>query len=255
MKYLDLNADVAEGFGAYESFEAEGLYDIITSANIACGFHAGDPMIMKRTVNLCLQKKIAIGAHPGYRDLVGFGRRPLQITPEEAVTDVLYQIGALSAFTQVSGAQLQHVKPHGALYNQVMADETMAKALIEATKNYSNKLAWMTLANSPFAKCCQALKIPFVQEVFADRAYDDNGQLVNRKLQGAVIHDSEEALDHVKRMVLYGEVKTLSGKKLAIQADSVCVHGDHPESLKFAEKLRQSLENEGIRFKSFGMAE
>ncbi len=247
---IDLNADVSEGFGAYASFESEKLYDFITSANIACGFHAGDPILMKNTLLKCQAKGIQMGAHPGYRDLVGFGRRALQLSDDEAVGDLLYQVGALTLMGKSLSAHVNYVKLHGAWYNSAMQGHN-ALAMIEALAKAAPQLGWLALSSSPFAKVCEERSIPVFHEVFADRAYQDNGALVSRNQSGAVIHDSYRAIEHVKRMVIDGKVKTISGNLMPIQVDSICIHGDNPSAVLFAEQLRGALENEGVVFSAF----
>lgn len=249
--FLDLNADVSEGFGPYQSFERPELYDIITSANIACGFHAGDGVLMQKTIDICLQKHVAMGAHPGYRDLIGFGRRQLEMTPQELRGDLLYQVGALWALAKASGGTVPYVKLHGAWYNQAMSNADHATVIIKALKDFQPAMAWLALANSPFMAICRQEGLPVYSEVFADRAYTDDGALANRKLPGAVIHNVDESLEHVKRMVFDGKVKTISGKLIPISVDSICLHGDNPQALAFAQRLRTTLENSGVRFQSF----
>lgn len=248
---VDLNADVSEGFGVYPALESPDLYQYLTSANIACGFHAGDAASMTTTVGRCGTLNVQIGAHPGYRDLYGFGRRPLEITLADAVGDLLYQVGALQLIAKSQGQRVQYVKLHGAWYNSAMQG-THCEALIRALKTAAPDLAWLALAASPFSETCKRLGIPVYQEVFADRAYNDDGSLVSRSLPGAVLGDAGAAIDHVKRMVLEGRVKTITGQLIPIQADSICLHGDHPHAVQFAEKLRYALENEGVRFEPFG---
>ncbi len=248
---LDLNADVSEGFGPYQSFERPELYDVITSANIACGFHAGDGVLMQKTIEICQQKQVAMGAHPGYRDLIGFGRRALEMSPLELKGDLLYQVGALWALAKANGGTVPYVKLHGAWYNQAMSNTEHATIIVKALKAFQPDMAWLALANSPFMSVCQQEGVPVYSEVFADRAYTDDGGLANRKLPGAVIHDVEKALEHVKRMVFDGKVKTLSGNLIPIAVDSICLHGDNPQALTFAQKLRTTLENSGVRFQSF----
>lgn len=248
MKYIDLNSDVGEGFGNYKSFEDKRLYEIITSANIACGYHAGDPMIMEDTIKLCDRNKVEIGAHPGFPDLSGFGRRKLDITKEEAANLSLYQLGALHGMAKAMGKAVQHFKLHGAFYNMVMGDYEISKHIIQKIKAFDSNLIFLGLANSAFIEACKEEGVNYASEVFADRAYDKNGQLVSRKLQGAVIKDKDKALEQVKRIVLYGEVKTIDDNIIKLEADSICIHGDNEEALCFADAVRNSLTKEGIKF-------
>lgn len=248
---LDLNADVSEGFGPYQSFERPELYDIITSANIACGFHAGDTVLMQKTIDICQDKQVAMGAHPGYRDLIGFGRRALEMSTQELKGDLLYQVGALWALAKANGGKVPYVKLHGAWYNQAMSNADHAGVIIRALKDFHPDMGWLALANSPFMAVCHQEGVPVYSEVFADRAYTDDGVLANRKLPGAVIHNVDESLEHVKRMLFDGKVKTISGKLIPISVDSICIHGDNPQALAFAQRLRTTLENSGVRFQSF----
>lgn len=252
MKYIDLNSDVGEGFGKYSSFEGKELYNIITSANIACGYHAGDPMIMGETIKLCRENEVEIGAHPGFPDILGFGRRKMDITKEESASYCLYQLGALNAIAKIYGKEIQHFKLHGAFYNMVMSDFEMSKYIIEKLKIFDQDLIFLGLANSKFIEACREEGVNFASEVFADRAYDKDGQLVSRKLPGAVIKDKNKALEQVKSIVLYGEVTTIEGNIIKLNADSICIHGDNEEALSFAETVRSSLENEGVKFNALG---
>lgn len=247
---MDLNADVSEGFGVYKPFEAAGLYDVITSANVACGFHAGDPLGILRTIALCKEKGVKVGAHPGYRDLVGFGRRALALSEEEAIGDLVYQVGALQGLARYCQYQVDYVKLHGAWYNSAMTG-IHAHALVQALKGLEGSLGWLAQGGTDFFNVCKGEQVAVYAEVFADRNYMDNGALVPRTHSDALIHDPSKALDHVKRMVLDGKVKTISGHLIPIQVDSICIHGDNPSAVTFAEQLRYSLEAEGVVFKGF----
>ena len=247
---VDLNSDVSEGFGPYPSFEQSALYDLITSANIACGGHAGDPVLMQKTLKLCAQKSVQVGAHPGYRDLYGFGRRALQLTEEEAVSELLFQIGALNLLAKLVPSKVQYIKLHGAWYNSAM-EGTHARAIIEAVQQVLPELAWLALSGSPFTKLCEERGVKVYHEVFADRAYNPDGTLVNRALPGAVIHDKSFAIDQVKRMVIDSQVKAIDGTLIPIKADSICLHGDNPQVVDFASQLRVELEAQGVIFRSF----
>lgn len=248
---IDLNSDIGESFGNYKlGMDAEVL-DHVTSANIACGWHAGDPLIMEATVKLCREKKVAVGAHPGYPDLLGFGRRKLAVTPEEARTYMLYQLGALQAFAQAQDMNIQHMKMHGAFYNTVCGDPATANAVLEGIEQFDPTIYLMVLSGSYIAEEAQRRGLPVIQEVFADRGYTEQGTLVPRNEPGAFIKDPQEALDRVLQMITKGTVTTNTGKEVEITADSVCVHGDNPEAVAFTSKLRQGLEEAGIEIISF----
>lgn len=249
--YIDLNSDLGESFGAYTMGMDEEVLQYVTSANIACGWHAGDPMVMKRTVELCRQKGVAIGAHPGYPDLMGFGRRNMTVQPEEAKAYMIYQVGALQAFCDVHGLSLQHMKLHGAFYNTACATPALADAILDGLEAVNPSLAAMVLSGSYIAKEAQKRGIPVIQEVFADRGYTDEGKLVPRTEQGAFIHDSKEAVERVLMMIKEGRVLSNTGKSISIQADSVCVHGDNPQAIEFVKALREGLLQEGVILRNF----
>jgi len=238
MPHIDLNCDLGESFGAYTIGMDEKVIPFITSANVACGFHAGDPLVMQRTVALCKQSGAAVGAHPGFPDLQGFGRRQMKLTPAEAKACVQYQIGALKAFCDAAGVPLHHVKPHGALYNMAGKDRAPGAVLL-------------ALSGSEMVKAAQAIGLPVANEVFADRGYRPDGSLVPRGTPGAMIEDEDEAIDRVIRMVTEGKVTANDGTDIAIQADSVCVHGDGPKALAFVEKIGAALQAAGVELKAF----
>ena len=246
MYKIDLNSDLGESFGAYKIGSDADVIPLISSANVACGFHAGDPLVMAKTVALCKSTGTALGAHPGYPDLVGFGRRNLAASPAEVKAMVTYQIGALDAFCKAAGVKLQHVKPHGAMYNMAAKDETLAKAICQAIYEYDPQLILMGLANSQMLTQAKAMGLPAAAEVFADRAYEEDGTLVARSKPGSMIEDEEEAVARVIRMIKEGKVTAITGKDIEITADSVCVHGDGPKALAFVEKLRNAFAAEGI---------
>lgn len=225
MPHIDLNCDLGESFGAYTIGMDEKVIPFITSANVACGFHAGDPLVMQRTVALCKQSGAAVGAHPGFPDLQGFGRRQMKLTPAEAKACVQYQIGALKAFCDAAGVPLHHVKPPGAVL--------------------------LALSGSEMVKAAQAIGLPVANEVFADRGYRPDGSLVPRGTPGAMIEDEDEAIARVIRMVTEGKVTANDGTDIAIQADSVCVHGDGPKALAFVEKIGAALQAAGVELKAF----
>lgn len=250
MRYIDLNSDVGEGFGSYKPFEVKELYNIITSANVACGYHAGDPMIMEDTIKLCIENNVGVGAHPGLPDLIGFGRRNMNISKEEAANYSLYQLGALGGFSKTLGKKVSHFKLHGAFYNMVMNDYEMSRSIIKKIKAFEEDIIFLGLSNSKFIDACKQEGVRFANEVFADRAYDNNGHLVSRSKDGAVIKDKNRALEQVKRIALYGEVKTIEGDIIKLNADSICVHGDNEKALEYTYSIRNELEKEGIKFQS-----
>ncbi len=250
MLYVDLNCDLGEGFGSYSIGNDEGILELVTSANIACGYHAGDPMIMNRTVALALKNNVAIGAHPGFPDIMGFGRRYMAITPQEAKAYVMYQLGALQAFVTAHGGVIQHVKPHGALYNMAATDYMLARGIAEAIYDVNPQLIFVGLANSMMIKAAEELGLRAASEVFADRAYSKDGNLVARGISGAVIHDKDLCIRRAIEMVKNKSVTTIEGEVLTIAADTICIHGDNPTALDFVAALRETAEEQGIAFKA-----
>lgn len=246
MKSIDLNCDLGESFGAYTIGQDEAVIPLITSANIACGYHAGDALVMSKTVKLAVDAGIGIGAHPGFPDLVGFGRRKLDASPAEVKAYIQYQIGALAAFCKANGVQMHHVKPHGALYNMAGADEKLADAICEGIAGVDDKLILMGLSGSKMAASAEKKGLRFASEVFADRGYRDDGSLVPRKEPGAMVTDEDEAVRRVIQMAKEGTVRSVTGKTVQISADSVCVHGDNAHALAFVEKIRKALTENGI---------
>ena len=246
MHAIDLNSDLGESFGAYTLGMDEKLMEYITSANVACGWHAGDPLVMQKTIRAAAKNGVAVGAHPGYPDLRGFGRREIKITPEEAYTYVLYQLGALDAFARTEGVKIQHVKPHGALYNQACKDEKLAGAICRAAQAFDRELIVLAPYNSAFRTAAEAIGQPFAGEFFADRAYLPDGSLVPRSQPGAVIHDADEACRRVLQMAREGTVTCLDGTELTMRCVSVCVHGDNAEALATVKKIRGALEDDGV---------
>jgi UPF0271 protein len=240
-KRIDLNCDMGEGFGAWRMGQDEALLELVTSANIACGYHAGDPITMMRTVNCAVAKGVALGAHPSLPDLQGFGRRTMAITAEEARTMTLYQMGALAAFARAAGSRLRHLKAHGALYNMAAKDPRLAEAIASAVRDFDPSLVLVGLSGSQLIRAGQALGLTCASEVFADRGYEPDGSLTPRGLPGAMIEDEELAVARVLRMVLEGKVTGRDGADLTIQADTVCIHGDQPKALAFAQRLREAL--------------
>lgn len=248
-RVIDFNSDLGESFGAYKLGDDEAILAAVTSANIACGYHAGDPAVMRRTLALCKERGVAPGAHPGYPDLLGFGRRAMAVSPDDVYNYVLYQLGALHGLAVAAGMQLQHVKPHGALYNQADVDMRLAEAIAAAVKAFDPELILLVPANSAMAAAGRAAGLRVAAEVFADRAYTPEGRLVDRRLPGAMITDPQEAAARVVEMVERGTVTAVDGSKLTIAADSVCVHGDSPTAVSFAVAVRQALSERGIEIR------
>lgn len=252
MKKVDLNCDFAESFGAYTIGCDEKILPMISSVNIACGWHGGDPVIMRKAVAKAKENNVAVGAHPGFPDLMGFGRRPMKISPEEAQAYVQYQTGALLAFCLEAKIELQHVKPHGALYNMAAKDPTLARAVCRAVKGVSEDLILLALSGSEMAKAAEEENLPFRQEVFADRGYLPDGTLVPRGSEGAIITDEELAVKRVIRMITEGKVTANNGEDIVIKADSVCLHGDNEKAVLFAEKISAALSEAGIAVTPLG---
>ncbi|CAD5244660.1 LamB/YcsF family protein [Thermococcus camini] len=244
---VDLNSDLGESFGRYKLGLDEEVMNHITSANVATGWHAGDPIVMRRTVRLAKEKGVAVGAHPGYPDLLGFGRRYMKLTPEEARNYILYQIGALYAFTKAEGIELQHVKPHGALYNALVGEEKLARAVIEGIADFDKNLIFVALSGSRPAEIAGEMGVKVAHEVFADRAYNPDGTLVPRSQPGSVIHEEEEIAERVISMVKEGRVKAINGEWVELKADTICVHGDNPKAVEIAKHIREVLEEEGVK--------
>ena len=243
---VDLNCDLGEG-GAFD----EALLDGITSANIACGFHAGDPGVMRRTVELAVKKGVALGAHPGLRDLEGFGRRAVKIEPQEAFDLTLYQVGALQAFATLQGARLVHVKPHGALYTMAARDAALSDALAAAVRAADPALVFVGLAGSEMIRAARRVGLRAAEEAFVDRAYQSDGSLVPRGQPGALIDASEDAARRAVRLVKEGKVAAHGGGELAIRADTLCIHGDTPGAPEHLRALRSALIREGVEIRRF----
>jgi UPF0271 protein len=243
---IDLNCDMGESFGAWRMGDDEKIMPHITSANIACGYHAGDPLVMARTVELARKHRVAVGAHPGFPDLLGFGRRELETFRGETKNYLIYQIGALAAFAKVSGVRLQHVKPHGALYNLAARDERTAREVIDAVRAYDPGLIFVALAGSLCAQMAAADGLPVALEAFPDRAYLSDGRLAPRSMEGAVIHDPDEVRRRVIKLVETGRLLAIDGKEIEIKAHTLCVHGDTPGAWNLARAVRQALEEAEI---------
>jgi UPF0271 protein len=247
MKTLDLNCDMGEGFGAWTMGDDAALLDYVTSANIACGFHAGDPGTIRRTVKLALDKGVAVGAHPSLPDLQGFGRRRMNVSAEEAYDMVLYQVGALAGFATACGGKLAHVKPHGALYNMAAKDTKLAEAIAQAVKDFDPRLVLFGLAGSELVRAGRQAGLKTASEVFADRTYQSDGSLTPRTQPDAVIHDPVIAIDRVRRMIEEGKVKSTGGPDVVVTADTLCIHGDEPNAVDFAKRIRHALDADGVR--------
>ena len=247
---VDLNCDLGEAFGNYSFGGDKDILPLITSANIACGFHAGDANVMNETIQLAKKHNIGIGAHPGLPDLQGFGRRKLDMSPEEIYNIVVYQLGALNGFCQIHDVKMNHVKPHGALYQMGAKDKTIASAIAQAVYDFDKTLVFVGLANTLLISEAEKIGLKTASEVFADRRYEDDGQLVSRKEPDAVISDSEEALYQVIKMVTENKVVSKNNKEITLQADTICVHGDGAHALEFVTKIREKLTKEGIDIQS-----
>lgn len=253
MKYqVDLNSDLGESFGAYKLGQDDLIMDYITSANIACGYHAGDHNVMNHAVKTAVAKKVAIGAHPGLDDLIGFGRRVMQVDAKDIYHSVIYQIGALANFAKIHQSNLHHVKPHGALFNMASTDATLAAAIAEAVYDSDPKLVLYGLSGGELTKAGKRLGLTVAEEVFADRTYQADGTLTNRTEANAMIKDPNEAVERVLRMVTEGKVRTVTGTDLDIQADTICIHGDEASSLLFAKTLREQLMKHHVVIKKVG---
>lgn len=248
---VDLNCDMGESFGAYRIGNDDQMMEHISSANIACGFHAGDPSIMRKTVQRALEKKVAIGAHPGLPDLIGFGRRAMSLTPDEAYEYVVYQIGALDAFVRAEGGHMRHVKPHGALYNMAAVDKKLSESIARAVHSVNPELILFGLAGSCLIESGNEAGLQTCSEVFADRTYQPDGTLTPRSMPNSLITDDQSAVDQVIKMIKENKVRTEEGE-ISIQAGTVCIHGDGAHALSFAEKINAAFQKEGIQRRKYG---
>lgn len=246
MTTIDLNSDLGESFGRYVLGMDSEVIPLVSSVNIACGMHAGDPAVMRRTVKMAADAGVSIGAHPGYPDLQGFGRRDMALSPDEAYAFVLYQIGALDAFCKAAGVRMQHVKPHGQLYNRAAVDSALADAIAAAVKDFGKGLSLVGLANGELVTAGERAGVPTAREFFADRNYTDEGRLVPRSQPNAVITDENAAIVRVVDAVRTQSVETESGKRIDLPFDTICVHGDSPKALEFVRRIRAALAEEGI---------
>jgi len=246
MKVIDLNCDMGESYGAWRMGDDRGIMPLISSANIACGFHAGDPGTIRESVSLAVQNGVAIGAHPSLPDLQGFGRRAMKVSPQEVYDLVLYQAGAVAAFARAAGSRLHHLKIHGALYNMAARDPALAEAIARATRDLDGVILY-ALSGSAMMDAARALGVRAVGEVFADRSYQSDGTLTPRGQPGAMITDEAAAVAQALRMVLEGKLRSQQGEEVAVDAGTLCLHGDQPGAVRFAKALREAFGARGIR--------
>ena len=251
MDTLDLNSDLGESFGRWVLGDDEAVLGLVTSANVACGFHAGDPTTLRRTCAAAAARGVVVGAQVGYRDLAGFGRRFIDVAPDELADDVVYQIGALDGMCLVAGTAVRYVKPHGALYNAVVHHEEQAAAVVAAVRDYSTDLPVLGLPGSAFLRAAEKAGLRAVPEFFVDRAYTREGTLVSRREAGAVLHDPDDVSARVLRLVTDGVVTAIDGSDVAVRAESACVHGDSPEAVDMARAVRSGLEKAGVVLEPF----
>ncbi|MSQ50049.1 MAG: LamB/YcsF family protein [Betaproteobacteria bacterium] len=246
MKKIDLNCDMGESYGAWKMGADAGVMPFISSANIACGFHAGDPATIRQTVRLAVDHGVAVGAHPSLPDLMGFGRRVMRISPQDMYDLIIYQAGALEAFARVAGTRLHHVKCHGALYNMAANDEALSAAMVRAVKDLGPEVMLYALSNSKNFQIAKQANIKVAGEVFADRGYSDEGTLAPRNQPGGLIEDPAASVKQVLGMIEEGYVTSLTGKRVAVTADTLCLHGDQPGAVTFAQALRKVFTERGI---------
>ncbi|MEU8786383.1 5-oxoprolinase subunit PxpA [Streptomyces sp. NPDC048637] len=248
---IDLNADLGEGFGRWQLTDDEALLSVVTSANVACGFHAGDPATMRRVCELAAERGVVIGAQVSYRDLAGFGRRAMDVPPDELAAEIAYQIGALEVFARAAGAHVGYVKPHGALYNRCVHDEEQARAVIDGIRTAGGGLPVLGLPGSRLHEAAREARLPVVGEAFADRAYTPEGTLVPRREPGAVIHDPDEVVKRALGMARDHAVTARDGRRVGITARSLCLHGDTPGAADLARRVRSELTAAGVHVRSF----
>lgn len=251
MPNIDINSDLGESFGAWRMGDDAAMLDIVTSANVACGFHAGDPAGILQTLKAAAEKNVTIGAHVSYPDKVGFGRRNMDVASDELTADVIYQIGALQALAKAAGTSVRYVKPHGALYNTIAHDRRQAMAVIEAIRAIDPALVLVALAGSPLIELTRSEGLQCVAEAFADRAYTPEGTLVSRREPGAVLHDPVLVAQRMLRLVQSGFIEAIDGSLVRIEADSICVHGDSPAAVEMARELRRVLEHANTSLQPF----
>ena len=254
MLTIDINSDLGESFGAWKMGDDSAMLDVVSSANVACGFHAGDPAGILKTVKAAAERGVAIGAHVGYRDLAGFGRRNMDPSSEELIGDVIYQIGALQGLAKAAGTRVTYVKPHGALYNTIAIDAQQAADVITAIRAVDPSLVLMALAGSQLVERARSAGLTVVAEAFADRAYTPEGNLVSRREKGSVLHDPELVAQRMLRMVRDGAIEAIDGTMTKIDAQSICVHGDSPGAVAIAQRLRALLEESGHAVQPFAPA-
>ncbi|MCW1250391.1 LamB/YcsF family protein [Acaricomes phytoseiuli] len=243
---IDLNSDLGESFGSWRMGDDEALLEVVSSANVACGFHAGDPLTMLRTARVAAERGVAVGAHPGYRDLAGFGRRAIDASAEEVYGDVLYQLAALDGILQTVGTRVAYVKPHGALYHRIGHDRDQAAAVCAAVRDFRAGLPVLGLNGTQIQQACIAAEVPFYQEAFVDRGYTPGGGLVPRDQPGAILHDVAEIAARAVRMVTERRVTATDGTEIEVRPDSLCVHGDTPGAVAMARAVRESLDQAGV---------
>ncbi|MFF2752755.1 LamB/YcsF family protein [Psychrobacillus sp. NPDC058041] len=248
---VDLNCDLGESFGLYKLGEQKDILKYVTSANIACGFHAGDPSVMRETVKLAIENGVKIGAHPGLPDLYGFGRREMMITPQEGYDMVVYQIGALNGFLETFEEQMQHVKPHGALYNMAAKDTMLAQAIAQAVYDVSPSLILIGLANSELTTAGEKIGLRTAHEVFADRTYQSDGTLTSRQQSDALITDTNKSINQVVKMVTEGKIISQQQSEVLVRADTICIHGDGGHTVSFAKYIRETLESKRVVVSAF----
>jgi UPF0271 protein len=248
---LDLNSDLGESFGRWVLGDDEAMLELVTSANVACGFHAGDPTTLRRTCTAAVERGVVVGAQVGYNDLAGFGRRFVDVTPQELADDIVYQIGALDAMCRVAGTAVRYVKPHGALYNAIVHHEEQAAAVVAAIRDYSPELPVLGLPGSAFLQAAEEAGLRTVREFFVDRGYTPSGTLVPRSQPGALLHDPSEVTARVLRLVTEGVVKAVDGSDVPVAADSACVHGDSPGAVEMARAVRDGLARAGVTVRAF----
>ncbi len=248
---VDLNADLGEGFGRWQLTDDEALLSVVTSANVACGFHAGDPSTMRRVCELAAERGVVVGAQVSYRDLAGFGRRAMDVPPRELADEIAYQIGALEVFARAAGTRVGYVKPHGALYNRCVHDEAQSAAVLEGVRTAGTPLPILGLPGSQLHEAARRVGLPVIGEAFADRAYTPEGTLVSRREPGAVIHDPDEVVKRALGMATEGTVTAIDGSTVRIEARSLCLHGDTPGAAGLARRVRDELTAAGVRIGSF----
>jgi len=253
-RVIDINSDLGESYGAFQIGADQQLFPLISSANVACGFHGGDPRTIDRTVKVASAQGVCIGAHPSYPDLVGFGRRVIAATPEEIYADLLYQLGALDAFCRANGVAMQHVKAHGALNNVAAKDEGVAGAIAAAIKAFDPILLVYAMPQSAMMVAAEQAGLPIVREAFADRAYNPDATLVARSKPGAMVTDPAEAAERMSRLITEGRIRTIDGDDLLLEADSICVHSDTPTAVAIATALQERFASDGIVVRAPGMA-